>query len=66
MRLTQLALDRRRGDLARERPVTATWLREASARIARENASRSPFTNPYSGKAYERAIAFLLRHGLER
>ncbi|MBO3192003.1 hypothetical protein GZ195_02700, partial [Dermatophilus congolensis] len=49
----QLALDRRRGDLERDAPVTATYLRDASVRIERENAGRVAFRNPYAGKAYE-------------
>lgn len=62
----QLALDRRRGDLAREAPVTAQYLRDASTRIAKENEGRTGFRNPYSGASFQKALTYLARIGRDR
>ncbi len=55
----QLALDRRTGELAPHQDVTGVYLRNAAARIDEMNSGRKGFTNPYSGPAMEKAVAYL-------
>ncbi len=62
----QLALDRRTGELAPHQDVTAVYLRNAAARIEASNAGRQGFSNPYSGEAMDRAVAYLESIGRAR
>lgn len=62
----QLALDRRTGELAPNQQVTAVYLRNASAALEQANAGRRGWRNPYSGPAFDKAVAHLEATGRGR